>query len=143
MGELLHQKITQRILGAAFKVHSTLGPGFLETVYEEALAHELQSRGINCSRQIEIPIHYDGVMVGKHRLDLSVEESVIVERKAIKELAEIHTAIMISYLTATNLSVGLLLNFAKTKLDFKRIVRERSPYSSAPSAAKKKDRLPK
>lgn len=121
---MLHEEITGRILGAAFEVHSQLGPGFLESVYEEALAHELGQRGIPYQRQVEVPIWYKGKLVGKHRLDLLVEETVIVELKQVQELAAVHKAITLAYLTATGLSVALLINFAKPSLDFKRLIKD-------------------
>lgn len=120
---LLHADVTERLLAAAFAVHRELGPGFLEAVYEAALAHELQLRGIAFARQVEVPIIFRGEQVGRHRLDLIIEEKVIVELKCVSEFAEIHSSILSSYLKATGLRVGLLLNFAAPSLEMKRIVK--------------------
>ncbi|MEK6651152.1 MAG: GxxExxY protein [Bacteroidota bacterium] len=99
------------IIGAALEVHRTLGPGFLESVYEEALACELDERSIPFERQRKIYVPYKSRTVGEGRLDLLVDACVIVELKAIDAFAPIHTAKLISYLKATGLSLGLLINF--------------------------------
>lgn len=122
-GHSLHTDLTHAIIGAAYEVHGTLGAGFLESVYEKALAQELTLRGIPFKRQVRIPISYKNTVVGEHVLDLLVDGKVIVELKAINEISDIHTSIILSYLTATRLSVALLLNFAKPSLDIKRIAR--------------------
>ncbi|MFZ5824582.1 MAG: GxxExxY protein [Bacillota bacterium] len=124
MGGLLHASVTKEILGAAFAVHKELGPGFLETVYEAALMHELTLRKIPFARQVRIPIKYKNIMIGEHVLDLIVDDKVVVELKAIAELADVHTSVVISYLAATKLRVALLINFGKSSLEFKRIARE-------------------
>ncbi|MDF2627887.1 MAG: hypothetical protein K0R39_1718 [Symbiobacteriaceae bacterium] len=121
MSELVHGQLTEKILGAAFEVHRSLGPGFLESVYEEAMAVELEQCQIPFERQVEVPVCYKGVHVGAHRLDLIISGLVVVELKAVKELADIHTAITLSYLKATKLSVALLLNFATPSLEYKRV----------------------
>lgn len=126
MGDLLHGEITKEILGAAFEVHTALGPGFLESVYEEALAHELSLRGLPWVRQFHVPICYKGIEVGHHVLDLVVAEKVVVELKAISDLADVHKAVVVSYLAASKLQVGLLINFGQSQVKFQRIVRERS-----------------
>lgn len=125
--EYLHSDLTRRIIGAAFAVHKELGPGFLESVYEGALAHELTLRGMEVLTQIEVPIIYKGIEVGRHRVDMIVDGKVIVELKTVKELDPIHSAVLLSYLTATALQVGLLLNFAKTSLEQKRIASRNLP----------------
>jgi GxxExxY protein len=119
--EYLHSDVTERILAAAFAVHGELGPGFLESVYEKALAHELGLRGVEYQRQVKVPVMYKGAEVGKHRLDLIVEGKVIVELKTVSEFAPVHSAVMLAYLTASNLQVGLLLNFANASLEKRRI----------------------
>lgn len=118
-----HSDITGDIIGAAFAVHNTLGPGFLENVYESALALELQHRGIPFQRQVEVPITYRNQKVGSHVPDLIVSNKVIVELKAVKELADIHTAVALAYLAATGLPVALLLNFRKQRLEYRRVAR--------------------
>jgi GxxExxY protein len=125
MAELLHGELTERILGAAFEVHRSLGPGFLESVYEEALAVELGQCQLPFERQVEVPVYYKTALVGTHRLDLIVSGLVVVELKAVKELADVHVAIALSYLKATNLSVALLLNFATPRLEYRRVFLKR------------------
>lgn len=99
------------VIGAAIEAHRHLGPGFLESVYEEALCIELAERQVSFEHQKEISVLYKGRPIGKHRIDLLVEKLLIVELKAIEALAEIHKAQVISYLKATCLPLGLLINF--------------------------------
>lgn len=121
MVDYLHSDVTKKIIAAAFAVHGELGPGFLEAVYEKALAHELALRGMQVQRQVDVPIMYKGVEVGKHRVDMIVDGKVIVELKTVTEFAPIHAAVLLSYLTATDLQVGLLLNFANESLEQRRV----------------------
>jgi GxxExxY protein len=104
-------ELAHDVIGAAIEVHRHLGPGFLESVYEEALCVELADRRIPFERQKEISLLYKDREIGKHRVDLLVGGSLIVELKTVEALAEIHTAQVISYLKATGLSLGLLINF--------------------------------
>jgi len=121
-GKYPFEELSRKIIGAAIEVHRELGPGFLENIYEEALKIELSENGINFEFQKEVRIKYLGTSIGTHRLDLLVENNIILELKAVKELADIHFAQLRSYLKATGLKVGLLLNFAKPTLEIKRIV---------------------
>ena len=116
------EELSNQIIGAAIRVHKELGPGFLESIYEEALKVELSQNGLNFASQMEIQIEYLEVPVGLHRLDLLVQNEVIVELKAVKELADIHFAQLRSYLKATGVKVGLLLNFSKPTLEVRRVV---------------------
>jgi len=116
------EDLSREIIGAAVKVHKALGPGFLENIYEEALKIEFTGMGFHHDSQKEIKIIYQGVEIGTHRLDLIVEGQIILEIKAVKELADIHFAQLRSYLKATGLKIGLLLNFSKSTLEVKRIV---------------------
>ena len=116
------EELSNQIIGAAIRVHKELGPGFLESIYEEALKVELSQNGLDFSSQMEIQIDYLEVPVGLHRLDLLVKNEVIVELKAVKELADIHFAQLRSYLKATGMKVGLLLNFSKPTLEVRRVV---------------------
>ena len=116
------ESLSKKIIGAAIEVHAALGPGFLETIYEEAFKIELQEQGLNYECQKEIKVEYLGVQIGMHRLDLIVENQVIVELKAVKELNEIHFAQLLSYLKASGTRIGLLLNFAKPRLEIRRVV---------------------
>ena len=125
--ELGNTKLTDGIIAAAIRVHTELGPGFLEIMYEEALALELASADLRFERQKLLPVFYHEHVIGEHRLDLVVEGKVIVELKAISDLENIHYAIVRSYLKAANLSDALLLNFAITRLTVKRVGREYRP----------------
>jgi GxxExxY protein len=116
------EELSKRIIGAAIQVHKELGAGFLENIHEEAVKVELSKNGLQFDSQKEIRIEYSGVEIGTHRLDLLVENEVIVELKAVKELADIHFAQLRSYLKATGLKVALLLNFSKPTLEVRRIV---------------------
>lgn len=125
--ELGNFGLTERIIGAAVRVHRELGPGFLESIYEEALSVELRLLGLTFERQKPVPVFYRGHPVGEHRLDLLVESQVVVELKAINTLENIHFAIVRSYLKALGLRDALLLNFAGTRLVMKRVGREYHP----------------
>ena len=107
----MRDELTGKIIGAAIEVHRHLGPGFLESVYEEALCVELELRKIPFDRQRPIGVDYKGHSVGQGRLDLLVGDKLLVELKAVDRLAPIHNAQVISYLKATHLHLGLLINF--------------------------------
>ena len=117
---LEHEELTGSIIGAAIAVHRELGPGFVETVYENALAIELRARDVRHARQVCVPVMYRGVEVGLHRLDLLVDDTIVVELKAVKEIADPHFAVVRSYLRASGCRHGLILNFAKPTLEVKR-----------------------
>lgn len=121
-GKHQFEDLSKKIIGAALEVHRELGPGFLENIYEEALKVDLNEHEIKYECQKEVKIEYVGVIVGTHKLDLVVENKIIVELKAVSELADIHLAQLRSYLKATGLKVGLLLNFAKPTLQIRRVV---------------------
>ena len=125
--ELQNKPLTERIIFAAIRVHKELGPGFLEAMYEEALAIELTAAGLAFERQKLLPVFYHEYLIGEHRLDFVVEGKVIVELKAISALEDIHFAIVRSYLKAANLNDALLLNFASVRLTVKRVGREYHP----------------
>jgi GxxExxY protein len=103
--------LTEQIIGCALEVHRRLGPGLLENVYESALCIELEFNGLAFTRQVGIPLYYRGELIAEHRPDLVVEGQVIVEVKSVERLAPIHWAQVLTYLRATGLHVGLLLNF--------------------------------
>ena len=117
-------ELARRVIGAAIQVHKILGPGFLESVYENALIVEMEHDGIKYSRQYPVQVEYRQVNVGTGRIDLLVEEQLIVELKTVDQLAPIHTAQAISYLKAMNLKLGLLINFNVRRLKdgIKRVV---------------------
>ena len=125
---LEHEELTGSILGAAIEVHKALGPGFLESVYENALAIELESRGVRFERQLAVPILYRGAEVGWHRLDLLVAGLLVVELKAVKTIEDVHFAVVRSYLRATGRKHGLILNFAKPTLSVKRVIASLPPH---------------
>ena len=114
--------LSGRVIEAAIEVHRELGPGFLESVYENALVIALRERGIAVQQQVLVEIGFHGHRVGKHRLDLLVEQELVVELKAAKAFEDIHFATTKSYLKATHISVGLLLNFNAPTLQIKRVV---------------------
>ena len=119
---LEHEELTGQIIAAAIEVHRELGPGFLESVYESALVVELRQRHIPFTRQQAVPVIYKGVEVHLHRLDLFVDNEIVVELKAVKKLTPDHFAIARSYLRAARRQHGLLLNFAKPTLEVKRVI---------------------
>jgi len=114
-------RLTSRIIESIIRVHQNLGPGFIESVYQAALLVEFHKSDIPVEREKEIEIFYEGVLVGRHRLDLVVAGAVILELKTVEELSRAHYAQIRSYLKATGLSTGLLVNFSKEKADFRRI----------------------
>lgn len=116
-------RVTERIIGCAFVVGNTLGVGFLEKVYENALVHELRKQGIKVEQQLPIKVWYDGAVVGNYQADLLVEGSVITELKAVTALDTVHFAQCMNYLKATGLTLGLLINFGSPRVEVKRVVR--------------------
>ena len=120
--ELLHSELTYEIIGAAMEVHATLGPGFLESVYQEAFAIELLSRKIPFDTEKRIDIIYKGVKLEKHFVaDFLCDNHVIVEIKALSALTNEHQAQVLNYLKATGIKVGLLINFGSNSLEHKRL----------------------
>ena len=133
-------QVTRKIIGAAINVHRALGPGLLEGTYEACLAYELVQLGLKVERQKELPVHYRGVIIDcGYRLDLLVEDEVVIEVKAVEQLLPVHQAQVMSYLRMSGFRVGLLLNFnvRVLKQGLKRIVNEfPSSAISAVSAVK-------
>ena len=114
--------ITEKIIGCAFKVGSTLGVGFLEKVYENALVHELRKIGLKVEQQKPITVYYDGVEVGHFDADLFVEDKVLVELNVAKAFDQMHMAQCLNYLKATGLPLCLLINFGTLKVGIKRVI---------------------
>lgn len=114
------QQLTETIIGCAMKVHRILGPGFLESVYQKALTHELQKAGLRVECEKPIQVRYDGVVAGDFTADMFVEGVVMVENKAVQALAPAHEVQLVNYLAATGVEIGLLLNFGAERLEFKR-----------------------
>jgi len=118
---MLYEDLTRRIIGAAMKVHSTLGNGFQEVIYQRALAIELTFAGLSFERDKEMEIFYRDQSIGTRRADFFVEECIMVEIKAITHLEDVHLSQAINYLEAYHMQVGLLLNFGARSLEYKRI----------------------
>lgn len=108
--------LTHRIIGAAVEVHKVLGCGLLESIYEQALCHELELRGLTAQRQVELDVIYKGKVIKGLKIDMLVENEVIVEVKSLSKLPEVATAQTLSYLKATGLKRGLLINFGEKRL---------------------------
>jgi GxxExxY protein len=119
---LLEADLTEQILSAAFKVSNTLGAGFLEKVYENALVIELRRAGMKVEQQKPLQVRYEGAVVGEYQADVIVEKRVIVECKATSHLDPVGEAQLLNYLRATGIHVGLLLNFGRPKLQHRRLV---------------------
>ena len=119
-----YEELTEKIIGAAIHVHKELGPGFVESIYENALCIELTLSKLNFLRQKIIPVYYRDEQVGEHRLDLDVENLIVVGLKAAKSLENIHFAKIRSYLKAIDKRHGLLLNFATMPLTIKRVLQD-------------------
>jgi len=115
-------ELSQRIIGCAYAVSNGLGAGFLEKVYENALAHELRKAGLRVEQQRPLRVEYDGVVVGEYAADLLIEECILVELKAVKELDDVHLAQCLNYLKATGLSLCLLINFGKPRAEVRGVV---------------------
>ena len=129
------EELIRKVIGAAINVHRELGPGFLESVYEEALVVEFERQGIHYERQKVVPIYYHGRKVGEHRLDFLIEECLVVENKAVSELEPVFFVIVRSYLKATDKREALLFNFAAMPLTIKRVGPEEvSRYRSTAKA---------
>jgi GxxExxY protein len=110
--KLLHEELTERVIGSAIEVHRALGPGLLESAYEECLCHELQLRGIGFERQVPLPVGYKGVKLDcGYRLDLIVESVLILEIKCVEHVLPVHEAQILTYMRMTRKRVGLILNF--------------------------------
>jgi GxxExxY protein len=116
-----HDPLSERVIGCAFTVSNTLGAGFLEKVYENSLAHELRKDGVRAIQQHPITVYYDGTVVGEFAAGMLVEDSLLVELKAVKQLDSVHEAQCLNYLKATGFKTCLLLNFGTPKVQIKRL----------------------
>ena len=121
------EDVTRKIIGCAMKVHSTLGNGFQEVIYQRALAIELEKQGLGFQREMEMTIFYDGIDIGTRRVDFFVEENIMVELKALIKLEDVHLAQAMNYCQAYNLPIGLLINFGAKSLEFKRVYNVNHP----------------
>ena len=134
---LIHRELTERVIGVFYDVYNELGAGFLEAVYENAMTVALHEAGLPIRRQVDIPVRFRDVVVGDYRADMIVDDSLIVEIKAIANLAAVHEAQLLNYLKATGHEIGLLLNFGP-RPQFKRMILTKSPIRvhPRPSVAK-------
>jgi len=119
--EYKYSELTGNIIGAAMEVHSLLGNGFQEVIYQRALSYELELRSIDHAREVEMEVRYKDIQVGQRRVDFLIAETISVEIKALTALENVHLAQAINYLEAYNLEIGLLINFGETKLKFHRL----------------------
>jgi len=119
---IIYCDLSYQIMAAIFEVHKTLGPGFIESVYEKALMMEVTSRGMNVDVQKVFDFTYKGKKIGNHRLDLIVEDKIVVELKTVERFAPHHTAQLLSYLKASGYRLGILVNFSKAKVEYRRVV---------------------
>ncbi|MGB1207223.1 MAG: GxxExxY protein [Chitinophagales bacterium] len=116
-----YKQLTHKIIGCAMKVHSTLGNGFQEVIYQRALAIEMEKQGLSFKREMEMAIFYDGTQIGTRRVDFFVEEIIMLELKAVIKLEDVHLAQAMNYCQVYNLPIGLLINFGSRSLHFKRV----------------------
>lgn len=122
-----HEGVTHKIIGCAMKVHSNLGNGFQEVIYQRALAIEMGKQDLGFQREMEMSIYYEGINIGTRRVDFFVEENIMVELKALIKLEEVHLAQAMNYCQAYNLPIGLLINFGSKSLEFKRVYNVNHP----------------
>jgi GxxExxY protein len=118
-----NSELTGKIIGCAMEVHRQMGNGFQEVVYQRALSIEFSLQNLHHVRELEMPLQYKGENIGSRRVDFFVEDKIMVEIKAIKELEDVHLAQAINYLEAYGLDIGLLINFGNTSLQFKRVMK--------------------
>ncbi len=123
MTELLYKELTFAVIGAAMEVHTILGPGFLESVYQSALARELSLRNIPFQQQVHLPVVYKDALIGEYIADFVAEEKLIVEIKAVSKLSGVHQAQAMHYLAATGHRLALLLNFGAGSLEHRRVIK--------------------
>jgi len=122
-----YEDLTRKIIGCAMKVHSTLGNGFQEVIYQRAMCIEMDKLSLSFQREMEMTIYYDGIDIGTRRVDFFVEEEIMVELKALIKLEEVHLAQAMNYCQAYNLPIGLLINFGSKSLEFKRVYNVNHP----------------
>lgn len=120
-----YSDITERIIGCAIKVHNSLGSGFMEVVYQRALAIEMGKANLNFSREQEMPILYEDQQIGTRRVDFFVENTILVEIKALTKMEDVHLAQAINYLEAFDREIGLLVNFGTQSLEFRRLTNKK------------------
>ena len=127
MKKTIKDDLTYKIIGCAMKVHSVLGNGFQEVIYQRALAIEMGKQHLNFAREMEMEIFYDNIRIGKRRVDFFVEDKIMLELKAVIRLEDVHLAQAMNYCQAYNLPVGLLINFGAKSLQYKRVYNVNHP----------------
>lgn len=130
MADLKYKEITEKIIGGAMRIHTALGNGFQEVIYQRALEIELEDSGLKVAREFSMPVYYKGRQIGERRVDFLIDEKISVELKAIIKLEPVHFAQARNYLEAYNLEIGLLINFGSISLEFKRL--ENAKYKPNP-----------
>ncbi|PZR07481.1 MAG: GxxExxY protein [Flavobacterium psychrophilum] len=131
-----HEELTHKIIGCAMKVHSALGSGFQEVIYQRALVIEMEKQGLGFQREMGMNIYYDGIGIGTRRVDFFVEDTIMVELKALAKLEDVHLAQAMNYCQAYNLPIGLLINFGARSLEFKRVYNVNHPENKNPLISK-------
>lgn len=129
--EYPESELTVKIIGCAMEVHKYLGNGFQEVVYQRALSIELNMQGINHIREQEMSLQYKGYDIGSRRVDFFIEDKIMLEIKAVKELEDVHLVQAINYLEAYGMQIGLLINFGSTSLQFKRVMKPKKYHSTS------------
>lgn len=135
-------ELTARILKSALAVHAALGPGYLEQIYHRALIVQLNADGLSCGIEVQVPVYHLGVSVGRHELDLLVEDRAVVELTAVQRLDASHFAQVRSYLSATRLDIGLLFNFGGYRLETHRVFSARDRQLDLSARASRASRVP-
>ena len=129
---MLYEDLTKKIIAAAMKVHSTLGNGFQEVIYQRAMELEMPFENLTFKREMEMPVYYRNEQIGTRRVDFFVEEKIMVELKAITKLEDVHLAQAMNYVEAYKMEIGLLINFGAKSLEFKRVHNNKIVKSSNP-----------
>ena len=122
---LKHSDITEKIIGCAMKVHSKMRSGYVEAVYQKCLSIEFENSGLRFQTEVDHPIYYEGIIVGRRRVDFLIDDKIVVEIKALSEITNAHIAQALNYLETHQLEIGLLINFGGKSLQFKRLINER------------------
>ena len=134
--EYKYSELTAKVIGCAMKVHQKMRSGYPEQIYHRCLIIELSKEAINFQQEVEMPIYYEGTLVGKRRADFLIENKVVLEIKAMAELTDAHLAQALNYLEGRNLEIGLLLNFGSKSLEIKRIINNKATKSDESSKSK-------
>ena len=126
-----YSAITGKIIGCAMEVHNHIGNGFQEVIYQRALSIEMELQSLSYKREMEMALSYKGRAIGKRRVDFFVEDKIMLEIKAVKELEDVHLSQAINYLEAYGSEIGLLINFGNTRLQYKRVMKPNKQYNNA------------